>query len=105
VACVFEVLVRPALRKLQGFLVLDRPRLEVRADHRIESRAGRTDFIRVTLARREGAWWAKEAGAQISGHVLPQSRAHALLIVPESRERIDAGDAAEAMLLRWPDQG
>lgn len=105
VACVFEALVRPALRKLQGFQVLDRPRLEVRADHRIESRAGRTDFVRVMLDRRDGVWRAKEAGAQISGHVLPQSRAHALLVVPESRERIDAGDAAEAMLLRWPDQG
>lgn len=105
VACVFEVLVRPALRKLQGFAVLDRPRLVVEAAHRIESRRGRTDFVRVTLVRRGDSWVAKEAGAQISGHVLPQSRAHALLVVPEARERIDAGGTAEAILLRWPDQG
>jgi molybdopterin molybdotransferase len=105
VACVFEVLVRPALRQLQGFTTLDRPRLTVRAADRIESRSGRTDFVRVTLERHGEEWWAKEAGAQISGHVLPQSRAHALLVVPEASERIEAEEDAEAMLLRWPEAG
>jgi molybdopterin molybdotransferase len=102
VACVFEALVRPALRRLQGFSELERPRLRVRAAETIESRRGRTDFVRVTLAAREGAWWATEAGAQVSGHVRPQSRAHALLVVPESAERLVRGEEAEALLLRWP---
>jgi molybdopterin molybdotransferase len=102
VACVFEALVRPALRKLQGFSGLERPRLRVRAAESIESRRGRTDFVRVTLAMREGSWWAAEAGAQVSGHVAPQARAHALLVVPESAERLVAGEEAEALLLRWP---
>ena len=105
VACVFEALVRPALRKLQGYERLDRPRLEVHSARTIESRPGRTDFVRVTLERRDGAWWASEAGSQVSGHVLPQSRAHALLVVPESRERIAPGESAEAIVLRWPDAG
>lgn len=103
VACVFEALVRPALRKLQGFSTIDRPRLMVRAEAAIESRAGRTDFVRVTLESRQGEWWAREAGSQVSGHVLPQSRAHGLLVVPEERARLAAGDAAEALLLRWPE--
>jgi len=102
VACVFEALVRPALRRLQGFAEIDRPRLAVRAAGAIESRRGRTDFVRVTLAARDDAWWAAEAGAQVSGHLWPQSRAHALLIVPESVERLSPGDRAEALLLRWP---
>ncbi|TMQ72589.1 MAG: molybdopterin molybdotransferase MoeA [Candidatus Eisenbacteria bacterium] len=103
VACVFETLVRPALRKLQGFAALDRPRLDVRAAHAIESRPGRTDFVRAILARRGAEWWASEAGAQISGHVLPQSRAHALVLVPEAAERVAPGERVEAILLRWPD--
>ena len=102
VACVFEALVRPAIRRLQGFAEIDRPRLAVRAADTIESRRGRTDFVRVTLAPREDTWWAREAGAQVSGHLAPQSRAHALLIVPESVERLAPGDRAEALLLRWP---
>jgi len=103
VACVFEALVRPALRKLQGFATLDRPRLTAKAARAIESRTGRTDFVRVILEARGGAWWASEAGSQVSGHVLPQSRAHALLVVPEASERLAAGEEAEALLLRWPD--
>jgi len=103
VACVFEVLVRPALRKLQGFTTLDRPRLEARAAVEIESRAGRTDFVRVELTRRLGDWWATPAGEQVSGHLTPQARAHALLEIPEWAERLERGERASAMILRWPE--
>ena len=105
VACVFEALVRPALRKWQGFTQLERPQVEARAAHDIESRQGRTDFVRVTLARRNGEWWAGQAGAQISGHVTPQSRAHGLLILPQETARLAAGQSAPAWILRWPDNG
>ena len=102
VACVFEALVRPALRALQGFATLDRPTLTARAATTIESRAGRTDFVRVTLEWRDEAWQATPAGAQVSGPLTPQSRAHALLVVPEAAEALHAGDEAEAWLLRAP---
>ena len=104
VACVYEVLVRPALRKLQGFSGLDRPRLRVRAAHPIESRPGRVDFVRVTLAPCRGGFEASEAGAQVSGHLTPQSRAHALLVVPEGTTSLAAGDEADALVLRWPER-
>jgi molybdopterin molybdotransferase len=104
VACVFEALVRPALRKLQGFAAIDRPRVAVRAAVDIESRVERTDFVRVTLARREGEWWAAPAGDQVSGHLAPQSRAHALLVIPASAARLAAGDGGEALVLRWPEE-
>jgi molybdopterin molybdotransferase len=102
VACVFEALVRPALRALQGHAVLDRPRLAVRAAEAVESRAGRTDLVRATLEWRAGGWWARPAGPQVSGHLAPQSRAHALLVVPEAAARLAPGDSAGAWLLRWP---
>jgi molybdopterin molybdotransferase len=103
VACVFEALVRPALRALAGYAAVGRPRLTVRAAERIESRAGRTDFVRVTLEWRGGSWIATPAGPQISGHLTPQSRAHALLVVPEEAERLETRDEAEAWVLRLPD--
>ncbi len=103
VACVFETLARPALRALQGFKSIDRPRIEVRAAAPIASKAGRTDFIRVTLAREAGTWLATPAGAQTSGHLTPQSRAHALAVIPEALDQAQAGAALEALLLRWPE--
>jgi molybdopterin molybdotransferase len=102
VACTFEVLVRPALRALQGHAALDRPRVPVRVTQAMESRAGRTDFVRVRLEWRDGLLWATPAGAQVSGHLTPQAHAHALLVVPEAAERLAAGEAAEALVLRLP---
>jgi molybdopterin molybdotransferase len=102
VACVFEALVRPALRRLQGFARLDRPRAPVRLLRDVESRAGRTDFVRCTLAWRDGTLWAAPAGEQVSGHLAPQSRAHALVVVPEAAARLREGEAAEALVLRLP---
>jgi molybdopterin molybdotransferase len=104
VACVFETVVRPALRQLQGFAGLERPWLDVRAAVPFGSQAGRRDFLRVTLAQRDGGWWAAPAGPQISGYLTPQSRAHALLVVPEEAARLEPGDAARALLLRWPEE-
>jgi molybdopterin molybdotransferase len=102
VACVFEALVRPALRALQGHAHLDRPRIQVRAAVAMESRPGRTDFVRAILERREDVLWARPAGDQVSGHLTPQSRAHALVVIPDEREWLAPGDRAEALLLRWP---
>jgi molybdopterin molybdotransferase len=103
VACVFETLVRPALRKMQGFSALERPRLDVRAAVSFPSTRGLLEFARATLRRREDGWWAEPAGPQVSGYLTPQSRAHALVLVPEAVERLEAGDTAEAILLRWPE--
>ena len=103
VACVFEALVRPALRAMQGFAEIERVRIEARTAERIESRPGRTDFVRVTLERHAGEWWARPAGVQLSGHLAPQSRAHALLIVPAEAGALDPDDRAAALVLRWPE--
>jgi molybdopterin molybdotransferase len=102
VACVFEALVRPALRRLQGHAVLQRPNIRVRATERIESRRGRTDFVRVRLEWREGGWWAAPSGSQVSGHLTPQSRADALLVVPEAADEVSRGAECRALLLHWP---
>ena len=101
-ACVFEAFVRPALRRWQGFSALEQPRVPVRAAAAIVSRAGRTDLVRCALAWRDGALWATPAGAQVSGHLAPQSRMDALLVVPAAAEALREGDPAEALVLRLP---
>ena len=103
VACTFEALVRPALRKLMGYSALDRAKIRVKAAERIESRVGRVDFVRCVLETREDGWWALPAGSQVSGHLAPQSRANVLLVIPEGAGAIEPGDFAEALVLRWPE--
>jgi len=103
VACVFEVLVRPALRALQGHAQLDRPRVPVRVGRAVESRAGRTDFVRCSLAWRDDTLWAEPVGAQVSGHLVPQSRAHGLLVVPEEAGRLEEGAPAIVIVWRLPE--
>ena len=103
VTCVFEALVRPALRARMGHAALDRPAIPVRVATPVESHAGRTDFVRVVLEWRGETAWATPAGSQVSGHLTPQSRAHALLVVPDEVEGYRPGDAAVARVLRLPD--
>ena len=76
--------------------------MPVRVADSVESRAGRTDFVRCSLAWRESLLWAAPVGAQVSGHLVPQSRAQGLLIVPEPAERLASGDAATAIVWRLP---
>lgn len=102
VACVWEALVRPAVLALQGHAALDRPRVSARLDAPVASRPGRTDFVRATLEWRDEGWWARPAGNQASGHLTPQSRAHALLVIPEEVAGLSPGDRAEAWVLRLP---
>jgi molybdopterin biosynthesis enzyme len=85
-----------------GFAELDRPRAPVRLAAPVESRAGRTDFVRATLAWRDGALWATPTGPQLSGYLTPQSRAHGLLVVPEEAERLEQGVQAEVIVWRLP---
>src|SRR5574341_1299600 len=66
---VFEVLVRPALRRLAGLPDdrLDRPRVMARLGDRVRSPAGRISFLRVRLEVGDQALTAVLTGAQGSG--------------------------------------
>jgi molybdopterin molybdotransferase len=103
VACVFDTLVRPALRALAGHSEIDRPQVEASAGENIASREGRTDFIRVRLEADRGDWVAHPVGEQISGHLMPQAHAHGLLEIPAERASLVAGETAIVRLWRWPD--
>jgi molybdopterin biosynthesis enzyme len=75
----------------------------VRIRRAVESRAGRTDFVRCSLAWSDGMLWAEPVGAQVSGHLVPQSRAHGLLVVPEAADHLGEGGTATAIVWRLPE--
>lgn len=88
----FEVLVRPALRRLQGRTDLERPRVTAVAEEPIRSPAHKIEFVRVVLTRDDDVWYARPTGAQGSGILRSVVDADGLAEVPADRTRVEAGE-------------
>jgi molybdopterin molybdotransferase len=98
----FEVFVRPALRKMQGFASLQRPTLPVRLAYEARASADRTEYQRVTLRRDGRELVAETTGSQSSSRLLSLAGAHALVRVPPGDQGIKAGSVVDAMILSLP---
>ncbi|MBO0702161.1 MAG: molybdopterin molybdotransferase MoeA, partial [Candidatus Dormibacteraeota bacterium] len=101
----FEVFVRPALRKMQGFASLQRPRLPVRLDYDARPSGDRTEYQRVVLLLRNGELVAATTGSQSSSRLLSAVGAQALVRVPPGEQVIPAGTVVEAIILDLPSAG
>ena len=97
----FEVFVRPALRKMQGFAGLQRPVLPVVLGYDAKAAPDRTEYQRVTLRRDGRDLVAETTGSQSSSRLLSISGANALVRVPAG-ESIKAGSVVDAMILALP---
>lgn len=96
----FEVMVRPALRRMMGLGRYDRPVRIVELAESVTTRSGRTHFYRARLEPREGGGWrAWLTGPQGSGILTSMARADALIQVPADEE-LPAGALVPAILLR-----
>jgi molybdopterin molybdotransferase len=98
----FEVFVRPALRKMQGFARLQRPTLPVRLGYDARATADRTEYQRVTLRRDGAELVAETTGSQSSSRLLSLAGAHALVRIAPGNEGVKAGTIVEAMILALP---
>jgi molybdopterin molybdotransferase len=98
----FEVFVRPALRKMQGFAQLHRPTLPVRLAYDARPTAERTEYQRVTLHREGRELVAETTGSQSSSRLMSLAGAHGLVRVPAGDQAIKAGSIVEAMILALP---
>jgi molybdopterin molybdotransferase len=98
----FEVFVRPALRKMQGFTHAQRPSLPVRLGYDARAAGDRTEYQRVTLHREGPELVAETTGSQSSSRLLSLAGAHALVRIPPGGQGIRAGSIVEAMILALP---
>jgi molybdenum cofactor synthesis domain-containing protein len=99
----FEVFVRPALRKMQGFAAVGRPVLRVRLGYEARSSVDRTEYQRVALTREDGELVAHTTGSQSSSRLLSLAGAHALVCVPPGDAGLPAGSPVDALILSLPD--
>jgi len=99
---VFEVLVRPALRRLGGHPDdrLDRPRVVARLGEPVRSPPGKVSFLRVRLQVGDDGLVATLTGHQGSGVLSSCVAADGLAVVPAERRELDAGAAVQVVLLR-----
>jgi molybdenum cofactor synthesis domain-containing protein len=98
----FEVFVRPALLRMQGHRVIDRPRLPVRLDYDARAPGDRTEYQRVRLVRQNGELVAHSTGSQSSSRLMSLVGANALVMIPPGGEGIARGSVVEALILSLP---
>ena len=94
----FELFVRPVLRKMAGHARLHRRPVSVVVEEEITIAARLTHFLRaIVRVRDDGTLGARLTGPQGSGILTSMTRANALLVVPEERARVAAGETLHAI--------
>jgi molybdopterin molybdotransferase len=96
----FELLARPALRRVAGHADLLRPEVPAVAAEPFGRRSdGKTHFVRVLAERdADGVLQVRSAGGQGSHHLTAMARAHGLLPLPDG-DGVAAGDPVRVLLL------
>jgi len=97
----FEHFVAPALRSMMGHARCFRRTIAARLMHDVKHRVGRTEFIRVTLAKEkaEAGHTATSTGSQGSGILLSMARADGLMTVPAESSGLSAGAVVTVLLI------
>ncbi len=96
----FELLARPALRRMAGHAALHRPQVPAVAAEAFHRKPdGKVHYLRVTAERDpDGVLQVRSAGGQGSHHLTAMARAHALLPLPDG-EGVESGAAVRVLLL------
>jgi molybdopterin molybdotransferase len=94
----FEVFVRPALQRLGGLEMVDRPRLGVILGEGVES-DGRESYLRAQVDFSSAEPVARLTGHQGSGNLFSLVCANALLIIPSGVKSLAPGARVDAWLL------
>jgi molybdopterin molybdotransferase len=95
----FEMFVRPALRQLQGISPAARPFARAVLAEPVRKRPVRTQFLRVEVRTEQGRLMAVSAGDQNTGILSTMVRANGIAVLPGDRDRFEAGDEVDVLLL------
>ena len=95
----FEQFVRPSLLKMMGHSQLFRPVIEAILKGDIQKKPGRRHFIRASVSFEKDRYSVTPMGAQGSGILKSMARANGLVIIPEDREIVRAGETVKVQVL------
>ena len=102
--CGFEMIIRPALRKMQGFSRFERPIVRARLAEDTKKKDPRRIFMRATLTKDDTGYVVTPAKNQSSGLFGPIQRSNCMAIMPEGLESRSAGSLIDCMLLDVPEE-
>ena len=102
----FEMIIRPALRKMQGYSHFARPRVQARLLQKTKKKDPRRIFNRATLTKgADGVYEVMPAKNQSSGLFGPIQRSNCFIILPEGpAATYDEGAMLECVLLDIPEE-
>lgn len=98
----FEQFVRPAILKMLGHTVLDKPTIQAILDEPLTN-SGRRAFVRVIVTQQDDGYHARTTGEQGSGVLTSMAKANGLAVIPEGIERVAAGSWVTVQMLDWPE--
>ena len=104
--CGFEMIVRPALRRMQGFAHLQHPSVKARLTCDMKKRDPRRILLRSTLTKAANGedFEVTPAKNQSSGLFGVIQRSNCMAVLPEGLESKQAGDEVECILLDVPEE-
>ena len=100
----FELFARTAILKMMGKKNLTKPTIEAIIENPVVNSDGRRIFARAVVEKRDGQYFARLTGPQGSGILTSMSLANGLVIVPEDKARVAAGDVVQVMMLDWNEE-
>lgn len=96
----FEMIIRPALRKMQGYRHFVRPVVKAKLSRDVKKKDPRRIFLRSTLYKDDaGEYMVAPAKNQSSGLFGVIQRSNCMAILPEGLESCTAGSLVECILL------
>ena len=101
----FEMIIRPALRKMQGYSHFERPHVKARLVGTTKKKDPRRIFNRATLTKDDEGYLVTPAKNQSSGLFGPIQKSNCFLILPEGEARTyEEGDIMDCVLLDIPEE-
>jgi molybdopterin molybdotransferase len=97
----FEQFARPAILKMMGKRILDKPRVTAVMEDDVRNSDGRRIFVRVKVRKRGEEYFAHVTGPQGSGILTSMSQANGLAIVPDGTQGVRAGEKVSVEMLDW----
>ena len=101
----FEMIIRPALRKMQGYSHFERPTVKARLTAPQKKKDPRRIFNRATLSKDDEGYLVTPAKNQSSGLFGPIQKANCFIVLPEGETRVyEEGELVDCVLLDIPEE-